>query len=62
MAHGLSAMKEMSLDKFAEGFAAAGLGAPVEPRQETLNLKKGPNMQDATQKLCTRRWDPSAQG
>lgn len=45
MAHGFSAVKEMYLDKFAEAFAAAGLGALVydnrnfgasdgEPRQE----------------------------
>ena len=45
MAHGFSAVKEMYLDKFAEVFAAAGLGALVfdnrnfsasggEPRQE----------------------------
>jgi fermentation-respiration switch protein FrsA (DUF1100 family) len=45
MAHGFSAVKEMYLDKFAEGFAAAGLASVVfdnrnfgasegEPRQE----------------------------
>src|SRR6478735_2048984 len=45
MAHGYSAVKEMYLDRFAEAFAAAGLGALVfdnrnfgasdgEPRQE----------------------------
>ena len=45
MAHGFSAVKEMYLDRFAEAFAAAGLGALVfdnrnfgasdgEPRQE----------------------------
>src|SRR5271167_4250398 len=45
MAHGFSAVKEMYLDRFAEAFAAAGLGAVVfdnrnfgasdgEPRQE----------------------------
>src|SRR6185436_11841767 len=45
MAHGFSAVKEMYLDRFAEAFAAAGLGAIVfdhrnfgasdgEPRQE----------------------------
>src|ERR1700690_1277183 len=45
MAHGFSAVKEMYLDKYAEVFAAAGLGALVfdnrnfgasggEPRQE----------------------------
>ena len=46
MAHGFSAVKEMYLDKFAEVFAATGLGALVfdnrnfgasggEPRQES---------------------------
>src|SRR5690242_1598985 len=45
MSHGFSAVKEMYLDRFAEAFAAAGLGALVydnrdfgasdgEPRQE----------------------------
>src|ERR1700757_1417936 len=45
MAHGFSAVKEMYLDRFADAFAAAGLGALVfdnrnfgasggEPRQE----------------------------
>ena len=45
LTHGMSAVKEMYLDKFAEVFAAAGLGALVfdnrnfgasggEPRQE----------------------------
>ena len=45
MAHGFSAVKEMYLDRFAEAFAAAGLGSVVfdnrnfgasdgEPRQE----------------------------
>jgi hypothetical protein len=29
MAHGFSAVKEMYLDRFAEAFAAAGLGALV---------------------------------
>ena len=47
MAHGFSAVKEMYLDRFADTFAAAGLGALVfdnrnfgasdgEPRQRPL--------------------------
>jgi uncharacterized protein len=55
MAHGFSAVKEMYLDKFAEVFAEAGLGALVfdnrnfgasggEPRQEIDPRGAGPRL------------------
>ena len=43
MAHGFSAVKEMYLDRFAEAFAAAGLGALVyDNRTAAFVFRNGP--------------------
>ena len=65
MAHGFSAVKEMYLDRFAEAFAEAGLGALVfdhrnfgasdgEPRQEIDPWQQVKDYRDAITYACTR--------
>jgi uncharacterized protein len=65
MAHGFSAVKEMYLDRFAEAFAAAGLGALVydhrnfgasdgEPRQEIDPWAQVRDYRDAISYAATR--------
>ncbi len=64
MAHGFSAVKEMYLDRFAEAFAAAGLGAVVfdnrnfgasdgEPRQEIDPWEQVRDYRHAISYACT---------
>jgi fermentation-respiration switch protein FrsA (DUF1100 family) len=65
MAHGFSAVKEMYLDRFAEAFSAAGLGALVfdhrnfgasdgEPRQEIDPWEQVRDYRHAITYACTR--------
>ena len=62
MAHGFSAVKEMYLDRFADAFAAAGLGALSAPATASPDRKSTPGNRLATietpsrlPKRCLRR-------
>src|SRR5204862_4748675 len=66
MAHGFSAVKEMYLDRFADAFAAAGLGALVfdnrnfgasegEPRYEIDPWEQVRDYRHAITYACTRK-------
>ncbi len=61
MAHGFSAVKEMYLDKFAEVFAEAGLGALVFDNRnfaavESRAKKLIPGSRSATTAMQSRLW------